>query len=512
MGADIVIAVDISSQMLTEDQLTSVLSVTEQLTNFLVRRTTDAQIDTLSGQDILIVPELGDFSSADFENADTIVHIGEDTAMLLEPRLSQLSARALGIEQFRPPDIDLPTGQVVIDFVDIDNGSVLNDDLIRSRVDIELGQPLELDTLHSSLDRIYSLDVFKSVTYEHVENDQGQHGLKVNAAPRPWGPNYLQFGLELANDFSGNSDFKLGASYTRNALNSLGGDLRVVMSMGREDELVFDWYQPIDKEARWFVSPRFYWRRENYGLWLDDAEIAELEISGWGTELGIGRNFGTTDQIRLEYEFARGDADILIGIPDLPLNDKLKIGEFVLDYRHDSLDSVWFPTEGTLHRWGYRYAADSLGAAFDYEQLEGNGTLLWTHGRNTLLANYELGYSFDDAAPVERWFRLGGFARLSGLVPNQLSGRHEALLTVAYYRRLNDFKLVPAFAGVTLEGGNVWDFKDDMGFDDLRYSGSVFVGAETPIGPVYLAYGLSDTGSRAAYFYVGNPFRVSRFD
>lgn len=60
MGADIVIAVDISTPLLKEDQLTSVLSVTEQLTGFLTRRTTEQQIASLGPRDILIVPELGE--------------------------------------------------------------------------------------------------------------------------------------------------------------------------------------------------------------------------------------------------------------------------------------------------------------------------------------------------------------------------------------------------------------------------------------------------------------------
>ena len=47
MGADIVIAVDISSPLLTEEQLTSVIKVTEQLTGFLTRRNTMRQIATL---------------------------------------------------------------------------------------------------------------------------------------------------------------------------------------------------------------------------------------------------------------------------------------------------------------------------------------------------------------------------------------------------------------------------------------------------------------------------------
>jgi NTE family protein len=71
--------------------------------------------------------------------------------------------------------------------------------------------------------------------------------------------------------------------------------------------------------------------------------------------------------------------------------------------------------------------------------------------------------------------------------------------------------MLSAYAGATLEAGNVWDFADEIGFDSLRYSGSLFIGAESPLGPAYLAAGYSDSGDVAIYFYLGNPFRVSRF-
>ena len=122
------------------------------------------------------------------------------------------------------------------------------------------------------------------------------------------------------------------------------------------------------------------------------------------------------------------------------------------------------------------------------------------------------GYSFDDDAPLERWYRLGGFTRLSGLAPDQLSGRHSALASLALYRRLNDISFLPAYAGLTLETGNTWNLRREIGVDDLRYSGSLFVGAETPLGPVYFAVGYSDGGEGAVYFYLGNPFRPNEVD
>jgi len=100
---------------------------------------------------------------------------------------------------------------------------------------------------------------------------------------------------------------------------------------------------------------------------------------------------------------------------------------------------------------------------------------------------------------------------LSGLAPDQISGRQMGLATFAYYRRLNEVDLFPLFAGFTLETGNVWLQQSDVSFASLRYSGSVFLGVDTPIGPVYLAYGHSDDGQGAVYFYLGNPWRAARW-
>jgi NTE family protein len=508
MGADIVIAVDISSPLLNEEQLTSVLNVTEQLTNFLTRRNADAQIASLGPDDILIVPELDGFSSADFEGAAGIIPLGYEATLLQRDKLLKM---AIVSDDNPVPFAPEVAENFIVDYVRIDNRSVLNDAIIESRLAVELGQPLDLVALNESVDKIYSLDVFQSVTYDMETTDDGQQGIVIHAVPRSWGPNYLQFGMELSSDFSAQSNFLLGAAYTSNALNSLGGELQIVASIGQIDQLSFDFYQPIDLKANWFVEPRLRWRRQNWNLWLEDTNVAQFQIATAGLDFGVGRNLSTTDQLMVDYEFGRGKAKLLTGIFDFD-DDKVKVGELDFIWSHDSLDSLYFPTAGTQHYWYYRYATDWLGSAFDFEQIAGKGTLAFSRGKNNFFVAYEAGYSFDNTAPVERWFQLGGLGRLSGLVPNQLIGRHAALATFAYYRRLNNFDLVPAYAGFTLETGNVWNFASQIGFDDLRYSGSLFVGADTPLGPVYLAVGHSDNGENAVYFYVGNPFKTFRFD
>lgn len=510
MGADIIIAVDISSPLLREEELRSVLNVTEQLTNFLTRNNTEEQIASLQQEDLLFVPDLEGFSASDFEAAADLVEIGYQTVLAEQQRLAMLPvARS---RHAALPEEKVSADQFIVHFVELNNRSVLADEIVLSRLKVPLGEPLNIDALDEMMDQIYSLDVFQSVTYSLIQNQEGNTGVEVNAIPRAWGPNYLQFGLEFSDDFSGSSEFKLGAAYTRNALNKLGGELRISAAIGREDELKIDFYQPIDKEARWYVQPELFIRRQQYNVWDGETRLAILDIAGEGGRLGIGRNFNTTNMARLAYEYLNGKADFVAGELPGELDDDVDIGELRLEYRHDSLDSLWFPSDGMFHSLGFVYAATALGAGSDYEQLEAKGSVtISPSDRDSFLINYELGYSIDDAAPLERWYQLGGFGRLSGLIPDQLSGRQLGLLSLAYHRRLNNVSYLPVYAGMTLEAGNVWNTTDEIKIDDLRYSGSIFVGARTPIGPVYLAWGHSDSGEGTLYFYLGSPFNRDRF-
>jgi NTE family protein len=78
------------------------------------------------------------------------------------------------------------------------------------------------------------------------------------------------------------------------------------------------------------------------------------------------------------------------------------------------------------------------------------------------------------------------------------------------YRRISrggtGFFEFPAYLGVSAEAGNVWATRDDVDFGDLETGGSVFLGAESPFGPVYLAAGLASGGERAFYLYLGKTF------
>ena len=63
------------------------------------------------------------------------------------------------------------------------------------------------------------------------------------------------------------------------------------------------------------------------------------------------------------------------------------------------------------------------------------------------------------------------------------------------------------YLGAAFEAGNVWNDSSDMSIDDLLLGGTVFLGFDSFLGPVYAGYGLTE-GSEDGRFYlfVGKSF------
>ncbi len=72
--------------------------------------------------------------------------------------------------------------------------------------------------------------------------------------------------------------------------------------------------------------------------------------------------------------------------------------------------------------------------------------------------------------------------------------------------------LSSAFGGIhlggSLEAGGVWDQRRDIG-SNLIGAGSVFIGVDTFLGPIFLGYGYAQGGHNAAYLSFGSLLRTN---
>lgn len=81
MGADIVIAVDITDSLMATEDMREAFSVVGQLTTLMTRRNTEFQLGLLTDRDILIQPDLQGHTSADFYDAPVLFELGASGAV-----------------------------------------------------------------------------------------------------------------------------------------------------------------------------------------------------------------------------------------------------------------------------------------------------------------------------------------------------------------------------------------------------------------------------------------------
>ncbi len=504
MGADVVIVSDLGSDLMKRDEIKSALSVAGQMVNFLFALNSQAQIASLGPRDVHIVSKLGDIGAGSFDRIAEAMPIGEQAA---RQAADSLRRYALSQEDFSrhlaargQPAAETPT----VAFLRIDNQSKISDEVIASHLHVKAGEPLDVVQLEKDIQQIYGLEIFESVRYELVKDD-GKTGVVIEAKERPWGPGYLQAGLITSSNFEGDSVFRFGMAYTKTAINPLNGEMRFAAQIGDEPAIAAEIFQPLDPAARWYVRGTLGYQSQNINL-FDDAgnRYAEANAGGFFVDLGGGRQFGTWGDARLGYRRGSGEIEIGTG-PDIPDED-YDIGEVYLKLTSDKLDSVYFPTKGHFVRLQWRLSREDFGANADFDQISLNYHHAYSWGRNTLIGGLDVESTLDDDAPIQSLYRLGGFLRLSGYDQDRLTGQQAGIAKAIYMRRLNDFPFFTGYLGASLELGNVWQYKDDISLDDTIFAGSLFIGADTFMGPLYLGYGHNDKGDGSLYMFLGPLF------
>ena len=133
-----------------------------------------------------------------------------------------------------------------------------------------------------------------------------------------------------------------------------------------------------------------------------------------------------------------------------------------------------------------------------------------TFDRHTFLAGITVQSALNSEAPLQNSYSLGGFLNLSGYTQDELAGQHTGLARLVYYYRLGSAGLgalqMPLYTGFSLEAGNAWATRSDISGNSLIFAGSLIIGTETYLGPLYLAYGRAEGGHQSLYLYLGHKF------
>ena len=505
--ADVVIAVNISTPPLTRDEITSALSVVGQLINFLGKQTVDEQLKSMGPQDVLIAPDLGDISAGKFDRSAEAIRIGEQATRALAESLKRYSLPPEQYAALRAKQVAEGKGLGTVAEIRVEGLERTNPEVLLRLVESKPGEPLTEEKLGADLRRIYGRRDFESISYRLSSADTGPRALIIEPKEKSWGPDYLRFGLGLATDFQGDNQFNLLFQYRKTWLNHLGGEWLTEAQIGQNSYLSSEFYQPLNEAGVWFVSPSFRIGQTTRGVFVGDDKVADYRVRQGLVGLDAGATLGTWGQLRLGPVWSRIDAEVDTGSPLLPSLKQTSAGMrgalFI-----DQTDNAWYPTQGYAAGVTAYAAMESFGSALSYERLEGLFRAAKSWGSHTLYFWASGGTDLGSDMPAYESFTLGGPLRLSGYRINQFAGRQFAFSRLMYYKRalpLPDILGAGFYVGGSAEVGRITDRVDGLPSPGTLWSGSVFVGADTFAGPIYLGFGLGQSGNWSLYFLLGVP-------
>jgi NTE family protein len=509
MGADVIIAVNVGTPLLKREQLNGILGVSGQMLSILTEQNVQASLASLQPQDILISPELGDYSTGDFDALPQIAPLGEAATRKMAERLRPLALppaeyAALRLQQTQQAKAE----QLVIDEVRFDNLQRVNPKALVGLVDTQAGKPIDQAVLDKDIRRLYGTGDFEHVSYR-IEEENGKRVLAITPAEKTWGPDYLRFGLGLSSDFDGDSSFNLLGSHRQTWLNDRGAEWRNDVQIGQTTSWESEWYQPLSAGNPLFVAPHLAITQRSADLYDDERRIGTYDMFSTLAGVDVGSQFNRYGELRLGLVTGQVNPSLDSGPDYLEVeNKRLTAGALTARLRLDQLDSANFPRSGWRSQINLFDSQQALGAEEDYAKWSGEFTSAISFDSHTfnfaLFAADKLG---DDPLPTYENVQWGGFLKQSGYAPGQLLGEDLQFGRVMYYHRIMQGTLLEgAYGGISLEVGRMGEPLVKSNSSDWIISNSLFIGTDSPIGPLYLGYGRADDGNSSLYFYLGRPF------
>ena len=290
MGADVVIAVNLGTPLLKREALSSILGVTGQMISILTEQNVQASLASLKPTDILILPELGDFSAADFDHLLKTIPIGEAAARKVADRLAPLAlppAQYAALRQRQhavaPPDMR-PVDE--IRFAQMARVEPAGRREAASRP--QWASRSTRTMLDRDMRRLYGTGDFEHVNYRILE-EPGRRILSVDAVEKSWGPNYLRFGLGLSlATSSGDAFFNLLASYRKTWINALGAEWRTDLQIGRTSRIFTEFYQPLVVRPLFLRRPSAQYERRAVDIFQGNERIASYDVRYGRAALELG--------------------------------------------------------------------------------------------------------------------------------------------------------------------------------------------------------------------------------
>lgn len=273
--------------------------------------------------------------------------------------------------------------------------------------------------------------------------------------------------------------------------------------LGSVTGLSTEWYQPVTRQQGLFVTAAAEYRRERTDYFIIEQRIAEYRSLRTRVDLLAGINFDLLGQLRLGWRAQSAKHRLETGLDIFSAVPEHGSRGWLVALDMDRLDRLYFPRRG----WAAQATwFDSRNSGYSRLSVEGRAAMPlqdWVvAGRAAWVGSPRGSLPLHDAA------KLGGFLNLTAFGAGQLLGDE---VSYAHVRAERIIGRLPAGLrgdmriGFALEAGKVAQPYTLQRRNGWLHSLAVYLGGETPLGPVYVGLGRGSDGMANAYLFVGTP-------
>jgi NTE family protein len=285
-------------------------------------------------------------------------------------------------------------------------------------------------------------------------------------------------------------------------MNAFGAELLAGAELGNTKNLSIDYYQPLDPAQRVFIEPFVLIQRQNSYVYQNDQRIAEVQVDMAQAELAAGLRFTNYGQAKLGWRQTHKTGETIVG-PQLLDPFKVTTGGPFVNIDLDQLDRIYNPLNG----WGFAaeyFAANGGG----YSRL-GTSVRLARQISADWVVQSRLSYQGSPIGqlPLSDVAKLGGFLNLSAFADGQLLGDDASYGNLRLERIIGRLPLGlrgDMRVGLALEAGRFGTLYTETNRTGWQNSVGLYLGGETPIGPVYVGFAKSpSSGYSNAFVIIG---------
>lgn len=503
MGAEIIIAVNVGTPLAQEKELISAVSVAQQMLQILTEQNVQRSLKELRAGDVLLQPDLGGIGFLDFARHERAMKSGEAAVRAMSARLLQLALPEAQYAAYELKRLSAPVGidhPVMLTKVEVAPSGRINPQELLVQSGLKVGTEVTSEQAQQAANHLFGRGDLARVETE-IRDDRDGRSVLIKPTEADWTHSRLRVGLELTSDFADNNAFELKGMHVLTSLNDWGGELRTVARVGTERALGTQFWQPLGIGAPWYFAPELSYSSTGGDLFDNSGfRQARYGVKTGRANLALGRQLGRWGDLR--YSVGRVKQVLHLTVPEDHTEQSEVRSVQELSFNIDTLDTVAFPTRGTLFTldWTRLMHSKDEGPVMARQSVQGLQAFHLDRWAGHLYAEWSRSLGNVNANT------LGGFLRLSGSTPGSVVGSRTILGRMVMARSVG---AMPAALGgdvrlgFSLEAGGAYSPDSPLRWGALHQAASAFVAVDTRFGPLYFGAGTTKGGNSSGYLFLG---------